>query len=87
MSTYTSSLSPAKNELDVPINSNIEATIEDSLYELDPYNVKLYINGVEVQASAYYGVNKKIINVKFFSKKRIKYKDRRYGQEDSRRYL
>lgn len=84
MAISISSLSPLKNQLNVPVNSDIEITLTSDAADLDVYSTKLFINGVEVQPSAYYGGSNTEVNVAFYAKKRIKYATRRYGQDEVR---
>jgi len=84
MAISLTSLTPVKNELDVPVASDVTFTVESDSADLDVTTVKFFINDVEVQPSAYYGVDETTIDVSFFSKRRIKYKTRTYGQDDVR---
>jgi len=84
MTISITSLTPTKNAIDIPVASDIELTIESTLADLDINTVRFFVNGVEVQASSYYGATEKEINLGFFSKRKIKYSTRRYGEEDVR---
>ena len=84
MSIIISSLSPAKNETDVSVTSDILLTLQSDDNPLDVYSVKFYINDIQVQVSSYYGVDENEVNIGFYSKRRIKYNTRRYGQEGVR---
>jgi len=84
MAISITSLTPTKNEIDVGINSNIELTITSDDKDLDISTIEFYINTISIQVSAYYGVTNKIVDITFFSKKKIKYNTRRYGEEDVR---
>jgi hypothetical protein len=84
MAISLTSLTPVKNELDVSVASDVSFTIVSNSADLDITTVKFLINNVEVQPSAYYGIDETTIDVSFFSKRRIKYKTRSYGQNDVR---
>ena len=62
-------LSPAKNDFDVPVVSDITLTLSSDTDDLDITTVKFYINGVEVKVSSYYGVDNTEINSSFYSKR------------------
>jgi len=84
MAITLNSLFPAKNQLDVPVASDVTLTLNSDASDLDVQTVKFYINGVEVKVSAYYGVDQTEIVLSFYAKRRIKYNTRRYGQDNVR---
>lgn len=85
MAISITSLSPAKNDTAVPVNSDIEITLSSDSADLDVQTTKFIINGIEVKPSAYYGVDNSEVEVSFFARKRIRYNTgRRYGQDDLR---
>lgn len=82
MTISITSLSPIKNETSVPVAADIQLTLTSDTVDIDITTLKFTINDVEVQASAYYGITNKIIDVGFFSRRKIKYNTRRYGEPD-----
>jgi len=84
MAISITNLSPAKNETDVFVASDVTFTLVSDTADLDITTVQFYINQIEIQASAYYGANEQEVDVSFFSKRKIKYKTRSYGQLDVR---
>lgn len=84
MTISITSLSPSKNQDNVSIDSNIEINVTSTGLDLDVTSIDLLINGVSVQPSAYYGATEKTINITFYSRRRVKYKTKRYGQDNFR---
>jgi len=84
MTISITNLAPVKNEENISVNSNIEIEITSTDLDLQVTSVELLINEVPVQPSAYYGSTEKIIDITFYSRRRIKYKTKKYGQEDFR---
>lgn len=78
------SLFPTKNQLSVPVASDISITLLSDADDLDITTVKFFINDIEVQPSAYFAATELEINVEFFPKRKIKYNTRSYGQTDVR---
>lgn len=77
-------LSPVKNQDAVPISSNIHIELVSDDAALDVYSTVLLINGEEVVPSFYYGIDQNHVTVNFYSRRKIKYKTRKYGQANFR---
>jgi len=78
------SLSPSKNQDNVSIDADIELEIVSTSGDLDISSLQFFINEISIEPSAYYGVDNTSIDLVFYSRKRIKYNSRRYGQDDFR---
>lgn len=81
------SIDPAKNATNVDVNKDIQIWVSAD-FELDPRNIRFKINNVEVVPSCfsvYNGPNDYSLDIKLYTKRRIKYQsDRRYGQDGVR---
>ena len=84
MAISITSLSPSKGQANVPVATDVELTLLSDSVDLDITKIKFKVNGIEIQASAYYGGTNAEVNVSFFPKRKIKYDTRRYGQTDVR---
>jgi hypothetical protein len=63
MAITITSLSPTKGQTDVAVASDILLTLQSDSVDIDISTVKFYINGVAVQASAYYGTDETATSV------------------------
>jgi hypothetical protein len=90
MAISITSLFPEKNEINVPVSSNITVVLESDTYDLDVQSVRFYINGLRIRASSKYSLetlsaqDKKIVEVTFYARRRIKFANERYGAPDTR---
>lgn len=90
MAISITSLYPEKNEINVPVSSNINIILESDTYDLDVQSVRFYINGLRIRASSKYSLetlsaqDKKIVEVTFYARRRIKFANERYGAPDTR---
>lgn len=83
MTISITSLSPTKGQDNVSVNSDIEVSITSDVYDLDLDTIRFFINGIEVSVSSYYGLDKKIIDTVFYSRRLIRYgTGRNYGETD-----
>lgn len=90
MAINITSLSPEKNQTNVPVSSNINLTLVSTGNDLDVQSVKFFINGLEIKASSRYSLetlsaqDKKSVEVTFYARRRIKFANERYGAPDTR---
>jgi len=90
MAIILTSLSPGKNQDNVPVTSNINLVIESEDTELNIQSVRFFINGLRIQASSRYSLetlsaqDKKSVEVTFYARRRIKFSNERYGAPDTR---
>jgi len=80
MSISLLNIFPLKGQTDVSVNSDIVIEL-NSTSDFIPSETILIINDVEVQPSAYFLTDKNTMRVTFFSRRKIKYSSKRYGEE------
>lgn len=90
MAITISSLYPAKNSVDIPVDANVELRLQSDGTELDVQSVQFFINDIEVKPSSRYsiavgfGEDRTKIDIAFYPRRRIKFANERYGAEDTR---
>lgn len=90
MAITITSLYPEKNQIDVPVSTNINVVLQSDTTDLDVQSVRFYINGLRIRASSRYSLetlstqDKKSVEVTFYARRRIKFANERYGAPDTR---